>query len=259
MTKNSTEKNFFEKNGYILLSSKINNKDFDKLCEKIIFETNKYYSENINKIKSLGGYLTGNLELLPDKKLSEVWNILCDEDFENSFEKIVGKKLSNFNIKCSGNIVLPNKGYQHFHTDGPLKSNKIILNLAIHDIDLSNAPTEIVPGTHNRNIKYWKFYLNEIFKKKIYVKMKKGDVIIRNHSIWHRGTKNKSKNSRILLLFALTEKSVHKNFSQEINENLTIGENQFKSSFAQKFKEVFSIYLSPIYIFYRIISSLIKK
>ena len=54
--------------------------------------------------------MTGNLELLPDKKLSEVWNILCDEDFENSFEKIVGKKLSNFNIKCSGNIVLPNKG-----------------------------------------------------------------------------------------------------------------------------------------------------
>ena len=34
MTKNSTEKKFFEKNGYILLSSKINNKDFDKLCER---------------------------------------------------------------------------------------------------------------------------------------------------------------------------------------------------------------------------------
>ena len=44
------------------------------------------------------------------------------EDFENSFEKIVGKKLSNFNIKCSGNIVLP-QGYQHY-TDGPLKSNE---------------------------------------------------------------------------------------------------------------------------------------
>ena len=130
-----------------------------------------------------------------------------------------------------------------------MKSNKIILNLAIHDIDLSNAPTQIVPGTHNRNIKYWKFYLNEIFKKKLFVKMNKGDLIIRNHSIWHRGTKNKSKNLRILLLFALTEKSLDKKFSQEINENLIIGENQFKSTFAQKFKEVFSIYLSPIYIF----------
>ena len=63
---------------------------------------------------------------------------------------------------------------------------------------------------------------------------------------------------RILLLFALTEKSFDKKFSQKINENLIIGENQFKSSFMQKFKEVFSIYLSPIYIFYRIISSLVK-
>tara|TARA_B100000989_G_scaffold44741_1_gene28539 strand:- start:110 stop:886 length:777 start_codon:yes stop_codon:yes gene_type:complete len=258
MIKNSIEKDFFEKNGYIQLSSKINNKDFDRLCEQIIFETNKFYSENFKKIKNLGGYLTGNLELLPDKKLTDLWNIICDKDFENTFEDITGKKLSNFNIKCSGNVVLPNKGYQHFHTDGPLKSKKIILNLAIHEIDLTNAPTEIIPGTHNRDIKYWKFYLYEIFKKKIFIKMKKGDLIIRNHSIWHRGTKNRSKNLRILLLFALTEKSLDKKFSQELSENLTIGENQFKSSHMQKFKEVFSIYLAPIYIFYRIISSFIK-
>ena len=259
MIKNSIEKNFFERNGYIQLSNKINNKDFDSLCDQIIFETNKFYSENLDKIKNLGGYLTGNLELLPDKKLTEIWNVLCNEDFENTFEDITGKKLSNFNIKCSGNIVLPNKGYQHFHTDGPLKSNKIILNLAIHEIDLNNAPTQIIPGTHNRDIKYWKFYLNEIFNKKKFIKMKKGDVIIRNHSIWHRGTKNKSKNLRILLLFALTEKSLDKKFSQEINKSLIIGENQFKSSKLQKFKEIFSIYLAPIYIFYRIISSLIKN
>ncbi len=258
MVKNSTEKKFFEKNGYIQLSSKINNEDFDRLCGQIIFETNKFYSENLNKIKNLGGYLTGNLELLPDKKLTDIWNIICDKDFENTFEDITGKKLFNFNVKCSGNIVLPNKGYQHFHTDGPLKSNKIILNLAIHDIDLSNGPTQIIPGTHNRHIEYWKFYFNEIFNKKIFLEMKKGDLVIRNHSIWHRGTKNKSKNLRILLLFALTEKSFDKKFSQKINENLIIGENQFKSSFMQKFKEVFSIYLSPIYIFYRIISSLVK-
>tara|TARA_B100001027_G_scaffold102374_1_gene70360 strand:+ start:24 stop:803 length:780 start_codon:yes stop_codon:yes gene_type:complete len=259
MIKNSIEKNFFERNGYIQLSNKINNKDFDSLCDQIIFETNKFYSENLDKIKNLGGYLTGNLELLPDKKLIDIWNVLCNEDFENTFEDITGKKLSNFNIKCSGNIVLPNKGYQHFHTDGPLKSKKIILNLAIHEIDLNNAPTQIIPGTHNRDIKYWKFYLNEIFNEKIFIKMKKGDVIIRNHSIWHRGTKNRSKNLRILLLFVLTEKSLDKEFSQEINKRLIIGENQFKSSYMQKFKEIFSIYLAPIYIFYRIISSLIKN
>ena len=39
MTKNSIEKKFFEKNGYIQLSNKINNEDFDRLCEKILFET----------------------------------------------------------------------------------------------------------------------------------------------------------------------------------------------------------------------------
>ncbi len=258
MIKNSIEKNFLEKNGYIKLSNLINNENFDRLSKQIMLETNKFYEENLDRIKDLGGYLTGNLELLPDNKLLEMWNILCDENFKSIFKNIIGKDISNYDVKCSGNIVLPNKGFQHFHTDGPLKSNKIILNLAIHEIDLMNAPTEIVPGTHNREIKYWKFYLSEIFQDKILMKMSKGDVIIRNHSIWHRGTKNKSKHLRILLLFALTEKSKGKYFKQEINRNLTIGENQFKSSHKQKLKEVISIYLSPIYIFYRIISSLIK-
>ena len=160
MNKNSIDKLFFEKNGYIQLSNIIKKDQvFNRLSEEIISETNKFYSENLNQIKRLGGYLTGNLELLPDNKLSQVWNILCDENFQNIFENITGKKISNFDVKYSGNIVLPNKGNQHFHTDGILKQNKLILNIAIHEIDSSNAPTEIVPGTHNKEIKYWKFYL----------------------------------------------------------------------------------------------------
>ena len=258
MIKNSIKKNFFEKNGYIKLSNLIDSEVFDRLSEQIIFETNKFYNENLVRIKELGGFLTGNLELLPDKKLTDIWNIICDKSFQGTFKNIIGKEISKFDVKCSGNIVLPNKGFQHFHTDGPLKSNKIILNIAIHEIDLMNAPTQVVPGSHNREIKYWKFYLSEIFKEKVVIKMNKGDIILRNHSIWHRGTKNKSKNLRILLLFVLTEKSKDKNFKQKIYKNLTIGENQFKSTYWQKLKEVVSIYLSPFYIFYRIVTSLIK-
>jgi hypothetical protein len=258
MIKNSIKKNFFEKNGYIKLSNLIDSEVFDRLSEQIIFETNKFYNENLVRIKELGGFLTGNLELLPDKKLTDIWNIICDKSFQGTFKNIIGKEISKFDVKCSGNIVLPNKGFQHFHTDGPLKSNKIILNIAIHEIDLMNAPTQVVPGSHNREIKYWKFYLSEIFKEKVVIKMNKGDIILRNHSIWHRGTKNKSKNLRILLLFVLTEKSKDKNFKQKIYKNLTIGENQFKSTYWQKFKEVVSIYLSPFYIFYRIVTSLVK-
>ena len=258
MIKNSIKKIFFNKNGYIKLSNFNDNKIFHRLSNEVILETNEFYKKNLFKIKELGGYLTGNLELLPNNKIIQIWNIICNENFKNTFKKIIGKEISKFNLRYSGNIVLPNKGFQHFHTDGPLRSNKIILNVAIHEIDLMNAPTEIVPGTHNRKIKFWKFYLSEIFKKKIMMKMKKGDILIRNHSIWHRGTKNKSKNLRILLLFELTEKSTNKNIKQEIYENLKIGENQFKSTYSQKFKEAVSIYLSPVYILYRMVLSIIK-
>ena len=71
MNKNSIDKLFFEKNGYIQLSNIIKKDQvFNRLSEEIISETNKFYSENLNQIKRLGGYLTGNLELLPDNKFS---------------------------------------------------------------------------------------------------------------------------------------------------------------------------------------------
>jgi len=261
MSKNSTEKIFFEKNGFIKLNIKIKSKNFDKLCDEIIEETNEFYLKNFDKIKKLGGYLTGNLELLPSKKLIHIWKILCNRSFKKTFKDIFGKKISDFDVKFSGNIVLPKKGYQHFHTDGPLRSKKIILNVAVHDIDTSNAPTEILINTHNRKMKYWEFYFLEFFKKKKrkLLKMQKGEVVIRNHSIWHRGTRNNSKNLRILLLFQLTEKKLHNKFTQIINKDLMIGENQFKSSFKQNLKESISIYLAPLYIFYRIITSFFKK
>ncbi len=259
MNKNSLDKTFFKENGYIQLNNIIKqDNEFNRLSQEIIKETNVYFQKNLADIKKLGGYLTGNLELLPDKKIKDIWNILCNEEFKKKFEFLTEKKISDLNIKYTGNIVLPKKGYQHFHTDGPLKSNRLIVNVAIHQINKTNAPTEIVPSTHNRKIKFWKFYLYEFFKKKKFVEMNIGDVLIRNHSIWHRGTKNKSDNLRILLFFLLTEKSADPNFKQTINKNLLIGENQFKSSYKQKVKELISIYLAPVYIFYRIISSLIK-
>ena len=261
MNLNFQDKSSFEENGYISLQNFLRKEEFHTISEEIINEANQFYLSKNEEIKKLGGYLTGNLELLPDGKIFKLWDMMCNEEFKKKFKEIIGNDLSNFNVKCSGNIVLPNKGKQHFHTDGPIKSDKIIINLAIEEINSLNAPTEIVLGTHKKKIQYWKFYLNHFFlSKKIKVHMNPGDIIIRNNSIWHRGTKNKTKKLRILLLYVLTKKEENINFYQKINDKIMIGENQFKSNTSsQRFKELFSIYFAPLYILYRIVLSIIKK
>ena len=37
--------------------------------------------------------------------------------------------------------------------------------------------------------------------------MKKGQILIRKHNLWHRGTKNLSNKNRLLLSFIMTPKS----------------------------------------------------
>ena len=53
-------------------------------------------------------------------------------------------------------------------------------------------------------MKFWEFFLSKKYKKK--VTLKKGQIFIRPHNLWHRGTKNKSNKPRLLLSFSMTPK-----------------------------------------------------
>ena len=75
--------------------------------------------------------------------------------------------------------------------------------------------------------------------------MKKGDVLIRKHSLWHRGTKNKSSEPRMLINFALTPKKKIK--QRLINSNkFKLLPNFFKNNFKERINEIIYTYF-PIF------------
>ena len=78
--------------------------------------------------------------------------------------------------------------------------------------------------------------------------LNKGDIFIRESYIWHKGTKNKSRKLRIIILFILSEKNPNY-INQDILDNIKFGDNMFKVSIKDRIREFVSIYL-PIFIFY---------
>ena len=90
------------------------------------------------------------------------------------------------------------------------------------------------------------------------MKLSFGDLIIRSHYLWHRGTVNKSNKNRFLIAFLLFEKSRGIKQNQSRN-SIKIYNNFFSNSLSGKLKELIYIYLKLIYVLYKLVLSFLKN
>ena len=63
---------------------------------------------------------------------------------------------------------------------------KCMMSISTEDINEINGPTEVCIGSHKK-CSILEIYFIKKNKKKIL--LNKGDIIIRKHSLWHRGLK----------------------------------------------------------------------
>ena len=252
------KKLLFDKNGFIILENLLNNKNSFTLFDRVKSEIIDEYDSNYNEIKKLGGFLTGNLDLKPSKEIVKIWEILKESKISELLKELTNKGLNEYDIKYAGNVSLPNKGEQFYHTDGPKSARKILIGVPIEDINEIDGPTELIPGSHKQRISYWKFHLRKFLKKKMKLILNKGDIFIRESYIWHKGTKNKSRKLRIIILFILSEKNPNY-INQDILDNIKFGDNMFKVSIKDRIREFVSIYLPIFYFLYKLIISFIRK
>ena len=148
------------------------------------------------------------------------------------------------------------KGDQFYHTDGPKSARKILIGVPIEDLNEIDGPTELIPGSHKQRISYWKFHLRK-FLKKIKLILNKGDIFIRESYIWHKGTKNKSKKLRIVILFILSEKSPNY-IKQDILDSIKFGDNMFKVSIKDKIRELL-VFIYHFLFLYKLLYHLLKN
>ena len=242
----------FKKDGFIVLPNFINSKNFDVICKNLDQDIKK--SLKIYNIPKLGGSMMGNLNLYPGVYGKKIFNLIKKKNFLRIIEAITKNKIENFTISVGGNLSLPKKHNQNFHTDGNFNQKLLIASLATSDIDLNNGPTEITHDYHDKKTPYWKFLLSK--KKKKMILLKKGDLFIRKHSLWHRGTKNHSDKFRFLLSFLIFEKNINSKSNINKSKKIIISSNFFGNTFLERVKEFIYVYLNFIYVLFKIYISI---
>ncbi len=253
--KEAINKNIFDQNGYVLLDTSLNN---NQLFDNLINEIENSLSEEINSsyIRKLGGYIMGNFGINQGPYGSRLFSFVFNNEFKDYFENLTKKKLNLFDINFGGNVTLPKKGKQLFHTDGNFEQEMYLVSIATEDITLDNGPTEVCIGTHLKSMSFDEFFFTKKNKKKL--TMKKGQILIRKHNLWHRGTKNFTNKPRLLLSFVMIPK-IRKVYLEPLSEKLKILPNFFRSDLKGRIHELIYTKLGFLIIIAKLISSISKK
>ena len=249
------DKNIFDSNGYVVLDTElINNPLFNDLINA--FEDAVNLELKKSSIKKLGGYIMGNFGINQGPLGLKLYSLIFKEEFVNYFEKITSKKINSFDLNYGGNLVLPKKGQQHFHIDGSFEDEMYLISIATEDITLMNGPTEICLGSNNKNMSIDQFF----FSKKQIVKltMKRGQILVRKHNLWHRGTTNHSDKPRLLLSFIMIPKS-RKVKIEKISSKFEILPNFFNSNLRGRFHEIIYVRFGFLIIYVKLIRAIIKN
>ena len=247
--------NNFNLNGYLVIRNFLNLKNFDKICKNLDLEISEMLKEK--SISKLGGYKIGNLNVHPGKYSNQILNEMKMNKFLELIEETTSLSQDDIIISVGGNLCLPKKYDQNFHTDGNFKQKMIIASIATSDVNINNGPTEIVLDGHDKDLPYWKFLFQKKRKKKIL--LKKGDLIIRKHSLWHRGTRNNSDKFRFLMAFTIFDKSTNIKSNIEDSDQIRIFENFFGNSKIDRFKELIYLKFNFLYVFYKALLSIRKN
>tara|TARA_B110000503_G_scaffold139878_1_gene229323 strand:- start:192 stop:1007 length:816 start_codon:yes stop_codon:yes gene_type:complete len=193
-----------KKNGYIIIPNLLTPSQCKKY-KKLLEETHKKYSNHYAKNKTKGN--------LSDKSLEKVVYNLHNKDFrwfrlfenpivikildvilkEGSFNDNEPYYLNNISARC------PLKGNlgQLIHVDSNLPgvNYNIVTNVMWYfdDVNKENGSTVVVPKSH----KFTRYADNtKKIQNKIFIKAKKGSVLIFNANLWHGGSAKKTTGSR---------------------------------------------------------------
>lgn len=246
----------FDENGYIIKNLFYKNEQFNKIS----IEFKKEILSKINKInfQNIGGFRSGNLNINPGRYGKDILELLLKKKFKDFFNFITGDNIENFKIQIGGNLNLTNSKNQLFHIDGPWNPRMLILNIATTKIDTSNGPMEVYEKSHNQNYPYWKFHIKKFFMKRKSIKLNYGDIVFREHRLWHRGTNNNSENPRemIGIMFLKNKKDLSTN---ELSNDLKIFSNIFGITKKERIKEFIFLYCKPLLFLYKFLISINSK
>lgn len=152
-----------------------------------------------------GGSLSGHLNCFPGEKSRFIYEAIRAHGLLDVVEHFGSEKLDR--LRVTTNYNLPRSTAQHYHPDGLYTEEFLICNIAVVDTDLANGAIDVLPRTHKRFYKFWRYALERKWRSTTRVEMKQGDVLLRLSTMWHRGMPNDTDVARPMMSLTFGETS----------------------------------------------------
>ena len=205
-----------------------------------------------------GGTLAGHLNCAPGEAARFAFARLVEAGIVDVVRALSEQPLRLPNVGCNFN--LPGSVIQHWHMDRPYTRSFLIANVAVVDTDLANGAIEVVPGSHRHYYPHWQFTVERAALRlpSRRVPLRRGDVLVRTSSLWHRGMPNLTTTPRPMLAFTWEDGgSLEADPFRANNGQIVFRQNWYRSDLLGRLRERIHVAAPFTYEAYRFGRSLI--
>jgi hypothetical protein len=176
----------FAEHGYLVFRDVISKDGLSALRDRIFQEYDR--AKSSGSLFNGGGGLSGHLNCFPGEESRWVYEAM----FENGVLDVVKALMPNVvgSPNVGLNMNLPKSVAQHYHSDSAFLQGFMVVNIAVVDTTIENGAIDVLPGTHKKFYKFWRFTIERAERLTTRIQMKQGDVLIRTSNLWHRGMPN---------------------------------------------------------------------
>jgi len=243
----------FAENGYLVFRDVVSREKLSRLRDRIIEEYDR--AKASGAIFSGGGQISGHLNCFPGEESRFIYGALEQQGIIDLVKAISPKPLQQPNVGC--NLNLPHSVVQHYHADSNYLAEFFIVNIAIVDTDLSNGAIDVLPGTHRKFYKYWRFALERPYRFTTRVPLQAGDVLIRTSNLWHRGMPNHTDVPRPMVAFTWENGGREEDGFKRDGGKITFHPNWYRPNLLGRLRERTYVAAPFTYNAYRFVRSLV--
>ena len=246
-------KKAFDEDGYLVFRNVVPAEKLTQLRARIAEEFER--AKTTGGLFAGGGTISGHLNCFPGEESRFAYEALEAYGIIDLLKVIFPKAVRMPNVGCNFN--LPHSVTQHYHVDRNFKDDFIIVNVAVVDTDLTNGAIDIVPGTHKKFYKFWRFAIERPHRASKRLPLNQGDVLVRTSNVWHRGMPNHTDVARPMLAYTWEDGgSTQPDPFKVENGKIVFRQNWYKPNLAGRLRERTFVVAPITYSAYRFVTSL---
>ena len=247
-------KQTFAEEGYLVFKGVVSPERLKQMHARLSQEFEE--AKRSGRLMAGGGTISGHLNCFPGEESRFAYEAIEQAGIVDLIKEIFPKATRMPNVGCNFNM--PHSVAQHYHADRNFLDHFMIANVAVVDTTIQNGAIDMIPGTHKKFYKYWRFALEGVARKSVRIEMKQGDVLIRTSNVWHRGMPNFTDAPRPMLAFTWEDGgTTHPDPFQIDGGKVAFKQNWYQPTALGRLRERIYVAAPISYSAYRVATSLV--